>query len=105
MPESSDLDVEHGATTVTTGGVRVHLATGDRATVAMLSVTVKAYTTNAGKVYVGGEGVTTANGFDLDPGDSITFTTDSTRKAINLSKIWLDADNDGDNVRWIALRD
>lgn len=46
-------------------------------------VTIKAKTTNAGKVFVGGSGVTatddgTGNGFALNPGDAISLPVSTT---------------------------
>ena len=105
MSKSSDLDLGQGEKTVTASGTAERLLTGARGEVAVISVTIKALSTNTGKVYVGGHDVSTANGFDLDPRDSIELATDRTTRAINLADIYLDVDTGGEGVRFIYLRE
>lgn len=45
-----------------------------------LSVTVKSLNTNTGVVYVGVNGVTASNGFELGPGESISLAVDDTSR-------------------------
>jgi len=105
MSESSDLDVGQGEKTVTAAGTREALLTGSRGEVAVLSVTIKALSTNTGKIYVGDHTVASTNGFDLDPRDGVTLQTDNPEHLINLSKIFLDAAVSGEGVRFIYLRE
>lgn len=65
---------------VTTPGTRVGLASNPA-----LSVTVRAATTNPGTVYLGGIGVTAANGFELAPGEAISMDVSNT------SAVYVDA--------------
>lgn len=105
MSKSSDLDVGQGETIVTTAGARVPLLTGARGEIAVLSVSIKALTTNTGKIYVGDHEASSTNGRDLDPGEPIDLSTDRPDRAIDLSKIFIDADVNGEGVRFLYLRE
>lgn len=105
MSQSSDLDVGSGAKTVTTAGTREPLLTGRREEVAVLSVTIKALSTNTGKVYVGDHAVASTNGFPLDANDSLDYATGDRSRLINLSQIYLDVDTNGEGVRYTYLRE
>lgn len=59
--------------TVTTAGTRVQLATNT-----CKSMTIKAKSTNTGLIYVGNVAVTSANGFILSPGDSLSMDISNT---------------------------
>jgi len=64
----------------------------------LLSFYLKALSGNTGNVYVGNDGgddVTSANGFELAPGDGVFVECNS------LDAFWFDADNNGDKVSWL----
>lgn len=105
MSVSTDLYLDSEEKTVTAAGTREPLKTGQRSEVAVLSVTIKALSTNTGKIYIGGDAVASTNGFDLDPRDSLDLSTDRLDKAINLADIWIDAAVSGEGVRIIYLRE
>jgi len=105
MSESSDLDVGQGEKTVTAAGTREPLSTGKREDVAVLSVTIKALSSNTDKVYIGDHNVASTNGFPLDPRDGVTLETDDPKHLINLSKIYIDSAVNGEGVRFIFLRE
>ena len=77
---------------VTTAGSRVQLSSAT-----IVSITIKALSTNTGLIYVGGSGVTSSNGFELSTGDSVTL-------AINdADEIWIDSSVSGEGVSIIAV--
>lgn len=86
---------QHGATTVTTAGTRVQLSGASLP--AKRGVLIRAMSTNTLNVYVGGTTVTAANGFFLEPGDSMFFEIDDG------NKLWLDADTSLNSVRYHVL--
>lgn len=90
---SSSSVVGSGKATVTTAGTRVQLATN-----AAVSVTVRAKVTNTNLVYLGGSGVTAANGYDLSPGEAVSLDV------TNTNSVWVDAATNGDSVSyvWVA---
>lgn len=59
-------------------------------------VLVKAPIANTGTIYIGGSGVTTGNGYPLDPGENITIEID------NANKIYAIASVDNQTVAWVA---
>ncbi len=63
------------------------------------SITIKALASNTGKVYVGGSGVSSANGLELSKGESISFNYNG-----NLNDIYIDADVSGEGVVYFALK-
>lgn len=83
----------HGEYTVTASAAR--LVSQSDASRAVGSVALTALSTNSGTVYVGGPGVTTANGYPLGPGD--TFSCDFG----DASSIYI-IGTASDKVRWIA---
>ena len=80
--------------TVAAAGTRVQLAAH-----AALGVTVRASSSNAGLVYVGGATVAAANGFDLGPGEAVSVDVADT------AALYVDAQVSGDAVSylWVAL--
>ena len=68
-----------------------------RTSLAVLSITVKAHKANTGNVFVGDSGVTSANGFILSPGDSVSFDID------DVADVYIDAAINGEGVSWIAV--
>lgn len=85
--------VGNGKTTVTTAGTAVVLGSST----AIVSVTVRALASNTNKIYVGSASVSSSNGFQLSPQESISLDIN------NLSKIFIDADTNGEGVSYIYL--
>jgi hypothetical protein len=83
----------NGKTTVATAGTAVQLSSS----MAIKSVTLRALSTNTGKVYVGSSTVSASNGFQLSPQETVSLDLD------NLSKVWLDVDTNGEGVTFIYL--
>jgi len=83
----------HGQMAVTAAGTAEALA-GTQAL--RRGVLVKALSTNTGKVYVGGEDVDSATGFELDFGDMTYIEID------DLAKVYVDAAEDGEGVSYVA---
>jgi hypothetical protein len=85
---------DSGQITVATAGTAVQgPATGG------LFVAVKALVGNAGNVYVGNDAagdVTSANGFELAPGEGIVAHK-------SLEAFWFDSAVDGDKLSWLKL--
>lgn len=81
-----------GITSVTTAATRVNLPNN-----AIASITIKALPTNAGIIYVGGAGVTSSNGYQLQPGDAVSFDMS------NSNAIWIDSSVSGEGVTWLAV--
>lgn len=83
-----------GVTNVTTAGTRVVLA----ASQVVRSVTIKAKSTNTGKIYVGDITVAAATGFPLDAGESVSFEIQ------NLASIYLDSAVNGEGASYLAVK-
>ena len=102
------LRVESGQTVVAAAGTAVQLTTKAAGDTEVLSVTIKALSTNGGLVYVGGPGTAAANGHPLSANETQTYeVTDELRKEgwiIDLSLIWLDAAVNGEGVSYTTLR-
>lgn len=82
--------LRYGQTTVAITGTAVNLAAG-----ACLAVVVQGLAANAGNVVVGDASVTTANGYQLQPGQATGIAID------NVNRIWVNG-NAGDGVCWIG---
>ena len=63
-----------GSITVATPGTAVAVATSGNA---ITAVSFRARTNNTGAVYVGDSGVSSSNGYRLEPGDSLFFDADA----------------------------
>lgn len=85
--------VVNGQRAVTTAGTRVALA---GASTPVVSVTIKALSTNTGLIYVGDSTVDSTNGFVLASGDSASSDID------NLTDIYLDSSVDGEGVSYLG---
>lgn len=83
----------HGQKAVTTAGTAEALGSTQALKKGVL---VKALSTNTGKVYVGGEDVDSATGFELDFGDMTYIEID------DLAKVYVDAAEDGEGVSYVA---
>lgn len=62
-------------------------------------VAIKALSGNNGTVYVGGSNVSSSNGFELAPKETLTYS------ASEVSNIYVDADTAGDGVCWTVETD
>lgn len=65
------------------------------------SLSLKAPTGNTGAVYVGEEGVTSATGYPLYPGEEITYNYGDGQEELN--KVWVDAATSGNDIAWTGL--
>jgi len=90
--EQIPTSLSHAQKVVTTAGSRVQLTTAT-----IVSITIKALSTNTGLIYVGGSSVTSSNGFELSAGDSISLAID------DADVIWLDSSVSGEGVSVIAV--
>lgn len=103
MSKSSNLRLMSEQVLVAAAGTRVRLKTGPDYEVEVYSVTIKALSTNTGKVYIDDETCVGTKSFDIDPRDSFDFWSDKAR--IDLSDIYIDAAVSGEGVRIIYARD
>ncbi len=88
---ASGTSIASAKVNVTTAGTRVQLGTN----AGILSVTVRAKTSNTGLIYVGGSTVTAANGFDLGPGEAVSLDV------TNTNAVWIDAAVSGEGVSYL----
>lgn len=112
MSVSSDLQIESAVKTVTAAGTREPLAAGDTARVRVRAVTIRGLSTNTGYVWVGDNRVvaaTPAFGYCLAPGEAVSYSVDMEEwkagLAINLAKIYVDVDVNGEGVCYTIVRD
>jgi hypothetical protein len=98
-----------GQATVAAAGTAVQLTTANNEEI-LVAVVIKSLVSNAGLVYVGNDGagdVTSANGFELSPGDSIPFEYRNPKTgegSESTANIWVDAAANGYKVSWIGIR-
>ncbi len=85
--------IYNGRKVVTTAGTRVTLASSQ----AVSSVTIKALSTNTGKIYVGDGSVASTNGFQLAAGETISMDI------ANLATVNLDAAVNGEGVTYLGI--
>ena len=86
-----------GSITVATPGTAVAVATSGNA---ITAVSFRARTDNTGAVYVGDSGVTSSNGYRLEPGDELNL---SFRETIDLRRFFVDADTASDGVDYAGV--
>ena len=86
-----------GSITVATPGTAVAVATSGNA---ISAVSFRARTDNTGAVYVGDSGVTSSNGYRLEPGDELNLTF---RETIDLRRFFVDADTANDGVDFAGV--
>ncbi len=90
---------------VTTAGTRVALASAKTMTTHAI---IKARSTNAGLVYIGGVTVAAANGYHLAANAEVKLAdlvASSTNEKFDLADVYLDAATNGDGVRIIYVTD
>lgn len=91
--EAAPTTILNGQTTVTTAGSRVVLS----ASAACKSVTVKAFITNTGIIYVGNSSVSSSNGFRLSAGDTVSMDIS------NLNTVNIDSSVNGESVSYLGV--
>lgn len=82
-----------GVQSTVTAGTRVALKT----TTSIKSVTVRAKSVNTGLIYVGSVAVTSSNGFQLSPSETVSLDVD------DLAKVYIDSAINGEGVTFIYL--
>jgi len=85
--------VYSGQKDVANAGTRTTL----RATLAILSITIRAKKTNTGNIFVGNIAVDSTNGFILSPNETVTLDID------DVADVYIDSAVDGEGVSWIAV--
>lgn len=83
----------NGSTNNVTSGVAVPLSSST----STASVTVRAKSTNTGKIYVGSSSVSASNGFQLAASETVSADIN------NLNKIYIDAAVSGEGVTYIYI--
>ena len=86
-----------GSITVATPGTAVAIATSGNA---ITAVSFRARTDNTGAVYVGDSGVSSSNGYRLEPGDELNL---SFKETIDLRRFFVDADTANDAVDFAGV--
>jgi len=84
----------YGKTTVTTAGTRVILMVANTKS---NTIIIKASPDNMGNIYVGDNLVTSANGFRLEAGSTLSLPHDHSK-----DNLYIDADNSGEGVDYIG---
>ena len=86
-----------GSITVATPGTAVAVATSGNA---ITAVNFRARAGNTGAVYVGDSGVSSSNGYRLEPGDELSL---SFRETIDLRRFFVDAANANDGIDFAGV--
>ena len=86
-----------GSITVATPGTAVAVATSGNA---ITAVSFRARADNTGAVYVGDSGVSSSNGYRLEPGDELNL---SFKETIDLRRFFVDADTANDAVDFAGV--
>jgi len=89
---SRSTSPQHGQVTVGTSVVQLP----DVAIPDGFAVVIKAMNSNSGKVYIGGSGVSTSNGYELGAGEAVGL------KVSNLNYVYAIADTADQKVCWIV---
>lgn len=85
--------VGNGIKRVTVAGTGEPLAASN----AIKSLTIRAFSTNTGLIYVGSSTVTALNGFQLSPQETVSLDI------ANLASVWIDAAVSNEGVSFIYL--
>ncbi|MCI0872496.1 MAG: hypothetical protein J4O07_11865 [Chloroflexi bacterium] len=86
-----------GSITVATPGTAVAVATSGNA---ITAVSFRARADNTGAVYVGDSGVSSSNGYRLEPGDELNL---SFKETIDLRRFFVDADTASDSIDFAGV--
>lgn len=92
-----------GSKSVTTSGTRVQLvaSTTEALGRCCARVTITGNTANTNKIYIGTASVsTTAFGESLEADQSTTIGSGGNGNSVDLANIWLDADTNGEGVKF-----
>lgn len=100
-----------GQKAVGTAGTAVQMVATTSALRFVRSVLIRADADNTVAVFIGNDNagdVTVSNGFQLDPGESVTLTPDSFGndvgdEKVDLSSVWLDSASSTPGVHFLAL--
>ena len=107
MSVTSDVKLKMCRQVVAAAGTRVALVTGPRDFYLAKAIRIRAYATNTGNIYIGGDNRVAAADYSdiLAPGELWTAKVEDLgeNKYINMTQIWLDADVSGDGVSFTAL--
>lgn len=90
--------------TVTTAGTEERLAT---TSTKYHMIVLQAECDNTNNVYIGGSGVSSANGITLDACETFTFSANTIRGTnitFDLYNIWVDVDTNGEGVKILGIR-
>lgn len=89
---SRSASPQHGQVTVGTSVVQLP----DVSIPEGFAVVIKAMGDNSGKIYIGGPGVSTSNGYELGAGDGIGL------RVSNLNYVYAIADTENQKICWIV---
>lgn len=105
MSTSQDLKLKTCRRSVTTAGTREAFYTGERANALAHAITIRADATNTGNLYIGSDNrvTTTDYSYILAAGETLTISGVELKKLINLTRIWIDADTDGNSLSYTAI--
>lgn len=95
---SKPAGVINGTTTCPTSGTKQTYNSG----ISVFSYTVIANPSNAGNIYVGGQGVSSSNAFPLGPGSSVNFSQSAAR--ITPSSVYFACSTNTDSIFYLALQ-
>jgi len=94
LPNAPD-DIQEGFEDVAVAGTAEQL-NGGTPLVIERGVLIKAKSANGGLIFIGSSTVDLNNGVELNPNESVFIPTN------DVSKIYIDTDNNGDGVKWTA---
>lgn len=87
-------------TDVPTAGTRVQIDSTPRR---CLSITFKARSGNTGNVYVGTSTVSSADGFELEPNQGVSYNFGAAGISAIMSDFYVDSATNGNDVDWAAI--
>lgn len=99
IPEYAHLVFSNTSKSVTSAGTRVQLSTDT--TIRSGYIVIQALPANTGKIYVGGTGVTSANGVSLDAKACFVMNAETSKfgnRIFRLSDIYIDSSENGEGV-------
>lgn len=93
-----------------TNNQRVVTATGtaerikeDTSESLVIAILIRAHKTNTGNIYIGKQGVASTNGLILAAGEVVVLDVHDFKDGyIDLQKIWIDSDVNGEGISYIA---
>ena len=95
--------------TVTTAGTREPFETGIPAFYLVKSITIRAYATNTGNIYLGDSNRVSSTDYSyiLAPGETLSLNVEDLDSDLYLylTQWWIDADTDGNGLCFAALTD